>query len=52
VVKVLQADVAMTTIAAGWVKGAGQEGADGLREVVKSDVPLRVPQRRRTSPRS
>jgi Enoyl-(Acyl carrier protein) reductase len=42
VVKVVQADVAMTRIAAGWVKGTGQEGADRLREVVKSGVPLRV----------
>ena len=36
VVKVAQADVAMTRIAAGWVKGTDQEGADRLREVVKS----------------
>jgi len=35
VVKVAQADVAMTRIA-GWVKGTDQEGADRLREVVKS----------------
>ena len=36
VVKVVQAGVAMTRIAAGWVKGTDQEGADRLREVVKS----------------
>jgi len=52
VVKVVQADGAMTRIAAGWVKGTGQEGADRLREVVESGVPLRVASTPRTSPKS